>query len=42
MNFFGSKNDMNEWLKNQDIDNNTIYLLDLTTAFRVATAIFRL
>ena len=42
MNFFGSKNDMNEWLKNQDIDNNTIYLLDLHTAFRVATAIFRL
>lgn len=42
MNFFGSKNNMNEWLKNQDVDNNTIYLLDLATAFRVATAIFRL
>lgn len=42
MNFFGSKNDMNEWLQNQDIDNNTIYLLDLETAFKVATAIFRL
>ena len=41
MNFFGSKNNMHEWLKNQDTDNNTIYLLDLPTAFRVATAIFR-
>lgn len=42
MNFFGSKNDMNEWFKNQEVDNNTTYLLDLQTAFKVATAIFQI
>ena len=42
MNFFGSKNDMKEWIKNQNINNDTIFLLDLQTAFKVATCIFKL
>lgn len=42
MNFFGSKNDMKEWIRNQDINKDTIFLLDLNTAFEVATAIFKL
>lgn len=41
MNFFGSKNDMEEWFKNQGI-KDTVYLLDLQMAFKVATAIFKL
>ena len=42
MNFFGSKNDMEEWIKNQNINNDTTFLLDLNTAFEVATDIFKL
>lgn len=42
MNFFGSKNDMEEWVKSQSINNDTIFLLDLQKAFEVATCIFKL
>lgn len=42
MNFFGSKNDMEEWIKNQNVNNDTIFLLNLNMAFEVATAIFKL
>ena len=39
MNFFGSKNDIEEWIKNQNLNNDTIFLLDLNTAFEVVTAV---
>lgn len=42
MNFFRGENEMKQWIKNMELDEENLFYLDIKTAFQVGKEIFKL